>query len=411
MDHRAFRGGRRSSAHLQRPDGGDSFFFCALLYIKKRTEGFTTTESDRYHERRLYGYDEDWRRALSARFALASQNTFLTTLWSLMNKEITALSRITQRTWTCCHQQRANALCAHPCFPLLMIFHHPEIPWNLLIFRNHCDPSTPKDLFLFVSRRHYYLHHHENKKLSRKRYSHHHRRLGNPVGHGYQDPTRIVLVHRCSTFDATLLEQTLHHTRSHYGIPFRRLSRHPRLPLALVLRHDSRPWDYAYLMMNRRWSRDQILWGITTRRMNFRQFSHNPYLRLPILVEFIDRPWDWKVLAVHPAFPPYAIWEYGGSLVQRWHWSATIRHPRLDPGTFHRMRTLFHGRPLGLLDNRFVNDPFLRSVAGHTVQKNVSACVLRRRCRARLYAIHCLGRRLPLALLDMILSFVRPQSP
>ena len=108
-----------------------------------------------------------------------------------------------------------------------------------------------------------------------------------------------------------------------------RLTYHPQLPIALVLRYHWIGWDYRFLLLNREWSIQQIQKLIQKKKMDWCIYSKNPFINIDTVRHFLRYPWDWPTLAIHPSFPPQDVY-IDNILFAKWKWRSIFRNPRIS---------------------------------------------------------------------------------
>lgn len=287
-------------------------------------------------------------------------------------------------------------------------------------------PDIPRDLFLMVSRRHNRRHdarrwigwcracrpcHHpascRRHALGKQWESSSRGRYGRRSVRSHRS-----LIDRMDEHDPNFfhhLEMTLHQGRSYSISRYRRWSRHPRIPIALILRFQTKPWDFIFLLEHRLWIDTHLDRCIRHHRMNFTAFSKNPYLTLSHIRRYLESKWDWRALALHPALDPQTIWDLGDDrLYHKWRWAEAYRHPRLSPHMYSILQSSYRWSPTLLLHNLFHADTGLIRIAAHRIQRFVTAQYLHRTMRARLGSIHRMTASLPSSLIQIILEYVLP---
>jgi hypothetical protein len=272
-------------------------------------------------------------------------------------------------------QNRIRHLCSNPYFPLSSLLHYPKIPWNKdVIFRHHpfLDKNDPQSMHQTVVQlfpKHSKLHKYKNVKSSSR------------PQHRFPISPSICFVQ---------IEAQLSRGKRFNPYRFRSWSKHPQLPIPLVLRYLFHgPWDIFHLLQNRPWTLEWLLILQRKQRLHFRSLSHNIFLSFHILIYFYKSPWDWRALATNPAFPPQLIlnrqyimrhapnnvlvkrqWNY---LQNHWKWSDVWTNPRINDSAYFFLRQhsiSATGTPKrGLLSNYFFYDKPLRSRSAFILQK------------------------------------------
>ena len=274
-------------------------------------------------------------------------------------------------------QNRIRHLCSNPFFPLSSLFLFPKIPWNKdVLLRHHpfLDKNDPQSLHETVHQlfpKHSKL---SKSKSSSSRLLHY--RLPNSPSTSFVCFVQI--------------ESQLSRGKRFNPYRFRSWSKHPQLPIPLVLRYLFHgPWDIFHLLQNRPWTLEWLLILQRKQRLHFRSLSHNIFLSFHILIFFYKSPWDWRALATNPAFPPQLIlnrqyimrhapnnilvrrqWNY---LQNHWKWSDVWTNPRINDSAYFFLRQhsiSATGTPKrGLLSNYFFYDKPLRSRSAFILQK------------------------------------------
>lgn len=108
-----------------------------------------------------------------------------------------------------------------------------------------------------------------------------------------------------------------------------RLTYHPQLSIALVLRYHYVGWDYKFLLLYRLWTNKQIERLIQKRRMDWCVYSKNPFINIDTVRYFLRYPWDWNHLAIHPSFPPQEVY-LDNILFSKWKWRSVFLNPRIS---------------------------------------------------------------------------------
>jgi hypothetical protein len=108
-----------------------------------------------------------------------------------------------------------------------------------------------------------------------------------------------------------------------------RLTYHPQLSIALVLRYHWIGWDFKFLLLYRKWSIKQIQKLIQKRKMDWCVYSKNPFITIETIRHFLRYPWDWTTLAIHPSCPPQDIY-HDNILFGKWKWRSVFRNPRIS---------------------------------------------------------------------------------
>lgn len=216
-----------------------------------------------------------------------------------------------------------GSISQNPYLPLQIVLDHPHLPWDFHALRKHPHLTDG-----FV------------KKLQKKL----HRKV---ISLGYHPPI-VRLFHGRTTYN--FVEWEVHPTR------IAKMSYHPFLPIALVVRMPNRGWNYHFLLRYRQWSIPQIKKLRQQRKMDWKVFSRNAFLTVEMVKHFLDAKWDWKYLAQHPSFPPQDIYE-DRILFPRWKWRFVFMNPRITPPFWHKihdgnsMHDTYH-RPF-ILANQF----------------------------------------------------------
>jgi hypothetical protein len=188
-----------------------------------------------------------------------------------------------------------------------------------------------------------------------------------------------------------------------------RLTYHPQLPIALVLRYHWIGWDYRFILLYRKWTIKQIQKLIQKKKMDWCVYSKNPFLDTETVRHFLRYPWDWATLAVHPSFPPQHIYT-DNILFPKWKWRSIFRNPRLSLDFWNvfteRYPNVYHEKYI-LLHNHFQHDPQLIIWATfHIHEFMILHFITKRRIRKKLkYLLYLKTKMLP-EMLHYTLSFL-----
>ena len=187
----------------------------------------------------------------------------------------------------------------------------------------------------------------------------------------------------------------------------KQLSKSISLPLAYVLHHPHKSWDYPFLLLYREWTVQQIDELLNTYRIPWKLFSKNYFLSFDILYEHLDKPWDWKVLAMHPRFPPQLILD-DFILFPRWNWKHAYKNPRMTVDCWNYLRKgyrqPFHSS--WLFANFFQYSEDLRMASFLLLQKWISFHLHRQRFKRKLRFLLSIYHHLPPDLFGAVIMFL-----
>lgn len=268
------------------------------------------------------------------------------------------------------NKQFLTAISQNPFLPLQLVIQHPYLPWDFHALRK--NPYLTKDIV----------------KQLQERY---HRRV---ILIGYHLPA-FQLFHGCLSCDFRGWENCP--TR------FWKMSCHPLLPLALVVRMPNKSWNYPFLLRYRKWTVRQISMLKKQKKMDWKAFSGNVFLNRTMLEAFLDRKWNWKHLARHPAFPPQDIYQ-DPILFPRWKWRFVFMNPRITPTFWQSLHKKYH-KPF-ILSNRFQFSEEVQLYSSMKIQDWLFQCVQRRNILCRLAYLKQILSSLPLDICANISRFI-----
>ena len=181
------------------------------------------------------------------------------------------------------------------------------------------------------------------------------------------------------------------------------LSRHPRMPFSMVLRHRySKKLDWEAISLHVRLS-DLALYH---HRLPFRYpwVSKNLHLRPWFVREHPMKKWDRLQLAMNPAMVPREIWE-DRLLFPVWRWDHVLRNHALDKETLDKMNVSFLKR-LVLVKNHFSLDPRYREVQVMRIQGFFWRVVSRRETTRKVRFLNRIYRMLNADAWGLVVSFI-----